>query len=189
MRVRYAGRYLGQFDCSKCVTLKKLQYLPEGQLTGGLLQRPEGTEGVGLRSEVAVGVVEQFVGSVLVQRGTLLATLGWTRDFDECLRLFLPRRISLLSLHVPCVLVVQQVGAAVVFPLGFAYGVDAPACRRGAAVVEGMLRPSWLSSGIRWCECGGRAAMSCVAFSPICASGSSTGAATGAAASAGCFSL
>jgi len=34
MRVRYAGRYLGQFDCSKCVTLKKLQYLPEDQLTG-----------------------------------------------------------------------------------------------------------------------------------------------------------
>jgi hypothetical protein len=34
MRVRRAGRYLGQFDCSKCVMLNKLQHKQEAELTG-----------------------------------------------------------------------------------------------------------------------------------------------------------
>jgi len=34
MRVRRAGRYLGQFDCSKCITFNKLQHRPEAELTG-----------------------------------------------------------------------------------------------------------------------------------------------------------
>jgi hypothetical protein len=34
MRVRRAGRYLGQFDCSKCIMLNKLQHKPESELTG-----------------------------------------------------------------------------------------------------------------------------------------------------------
>jgi len=34
MRVRRAGRYLGQFDCSRCVTFHKLQHKPEAELTG-----------------------------------------------------------------------------------------------------------------------------------------------------------
>jgi hypothetical protein len=33
MRVRRAGRYLGQFDCSKCVTYNKLQHKPLAQMT------------------------------------------------------------------------------------------------------------------------------------------------------------
>jgi len=35
MRVHYAGRYLGHFDCSRCITLKKLQHLPEAVLLTG----------------------------------------------------------------------------------------------------------------------------------------------------------
>src|SRR5680860_1371917 len=34
MRVRRAGRYLGQFDCSKCITYNKLQHKPMTELTG-----------------------------------------------------------------------------------------------------------------------------------------------------------
>jgi hypothetical protein len=34
MRVRRAGRYLGQFDCSKCITLKQLQHKPGADLSG-----------------------------------------------------------------------------------------------------------------------------------------------------------
>ena len=33
MRVRRAGRYLGQFDCSKCIMFNKLQHKPEAELT------------------------------------------------------------------------------------------------------------------------------------------------------------
>ena len=33
MRVRRAGRYLGQFDCSKCVLFNKLQHKSEAELT------------------------------------------------------------------------------------------------------------------------------------------------------------
>jgi len=33
MRVRRAGRYLGQFDCSKCVALKKLAHKPVANFT------------------------------------------------------------------------------------------------------------------------------------------------------------
>lgn len=34
MRVRRAGRYLGQFDCSRCILFNKLQHKPEAQYTG-----------------------------------------------------------------------------------------------------------------------------------------------------------
>ena len=34
MRVRRAGRYLGQFDCSRCITFYKLQHKPEAERTG-----------------------------------------------------------------------------------------------------------------------------------------------------------
>lgn len=34
MRVRRAGSYLGQFDCSKCCMFNKLQHKPEAELTG-----------------------------------------------------------------------------------------------------------------------------------------------------------
>ncbi len=34
MRVRRAGRYHGQFDCSKCCMFNKLQHKPEAELTG-----------------------------------------------------------------------------------------------------------------------------------------------------------
>jgi len=34
MRVRRAGRYLGQFDCSKCCMFNKLQHKAEADLTG-----------------------------------------------------------------------------------------------------------------------------------------------------------
>jgi len=34
MRVRRAGRYLGQFDCSRCLTYNKLQHMPVGSMTG-----------------------------------------------------------------------------------------------------------------------------------------------------------
>lgn len=34
MRVRRAGRYLGQFDCSKCITYNKLQHKAVTELTG-----------------------------------------------------------------------------------------------------------------------------------------------------------
>ena len=34
MRVRRSGRYLGQFDCSRCITFHKLQYKPEAERTG-----------------------------------------------------------------------------------------------------------------------------------------------------------
>lgn len=33
MRVRRAGRYLGQFDCSKCILFNKLQHKSEADLT------------------------------------------------------------------------------------------------------------------------------------------------------------
>jgi hypothetical protein len=33
MRVRRAGRYLGQFDCSKCILFHKQQHKPEAELT------------------------------------------------------------------------------------------------------------------------------------------------------------
>ncbi len=34
MRVRRSGRYLGQFDCSRCIAFFKLQHKPETQRTG-----------------------------------------------------------------------------------------------------------------------------------------------------------
>jgi hypothetical protein len=33
MHVRRAGKYFGQFDCSRCITFQKLQHIPEGELT------------------------------------------------------------------------------------------------------------------------------------------------------------
>ena len=47
------------------------------------LDLPEGIEGDGSGSGLAVGGVEGVIGGVLMEGGTLLSTLGWTGGGDE----------------------------------------------------------------------------------------------------------
>ena len=44
MRVRCAGRYLGQFDCSKCIMSNKMQHKTEAELSGEEAQSMRGCQ-------------------------------------------------------------------------------------------------------------------------------------------------
>jgi hypothetical protein len=67
MRVKHAGKYLGQFDCSKCQRLKQLQVLIAGaktdaervelQLEGQRCRRHEETKNLSVVSTSCSGLI------------------------------------------------------------------------------------------------------------------------------------